>query len=201
MRTSCAGPPVAIQRYPPRSYNPLQEVVPDVVGDLLSQDAASYVGASCTRVVKAPVDAEEDATAAVLRDRLRESVERAFNTGSVLRGQLELDGVVHIEVCQSGKLLRELGGVLRLPRVEAAVLQQHDAPPVPVVQASSTSGPTAASSFVTGSPVHRDGLRQIDQPVFQEDPCGHAEGLRVEGRLVPAGLFDSAPITTWVNIR
>src|SRR5215217_219852 len=44
-----------------------------------------------------------------------------------------------------------------------------------------------------GPPLRRVGHRQ-ERLRVQEDPCGHAEGLRIEDRLVPAGLFDSVPI-------
>jgi hypothetical protein len=44
------------------------------------------------------------------------------------------EGVVDVEVGQRGELLGELGIVLRLARIEAAVFQEHDAPPVPIIQ-------------------------------------------------------------------
>src|SRR5215204_1095818 len=58
----------------------------------------------------------------------------------------------------------------------------------------------AADAFVgrvlgqAGSPVHRDGLRRVDQPVSQEDPCGDATRLRAEDRLVLAGLLHPVPV-------
>jgi hypothetical protein len=51
-----------------------------------------------------------------------------------VRAVSRTEGVVDIEVGQRGELLGELGGVLRLARIEAGVLEEHYPRPVPVVQ-------------------------------------------------------------------
>ena len=45
-----------------------------------------------------------------------------------------------------------------------------------------------------GSPVHRDGLRWVNQSTFQEDPCGDAARFRAEDRVVPTGLLHPVPV-------
>jgi hypothetical protein len=54
--------------------------------------------------------------------------------------------------------------------------------------------PMPAWEEFLGKPIrqlHRDGVQWAEELVRQEDPRGHAEGLRVEDRVVPAGLLHS----------